>query len=169
MRIEIREASKDDMGRLIPLVCEFRNEHSTMLRGKSTFTINDAEEEVKRYMEAENTGYFVAVGSQSQLIGFRRWELHDEFYFTRELYVISSMRQQGIAKQLIRHFEIWGLGKGQDIACISCTPQNVAMIMLARSEGYQILNMIEMRKELTAKADKPRSQAEALGLKWNIL
>ena len=79
------------------------------------------------------------------------------------------MRRQGVAKELVRHIEQWVLGKGQDIACISCTPQNVAMMTLARSEGYDILNMIEMRKNLTDDAREPRSETEAVGLKWKVL
>jgi GNAT superfamily N-acetyltransferase len=78
------------------------------------------------------------------------------------------MRRKGVARILIRHFEEWVKEKGQDIACISCTPHNLAMIMLARSEGYEILNMIEMRKNLTEK-EKPRGEVEALGFKWKIL
>ena len=79
------------------------------------------------------------------------------------------MGRQGVAKELVRYFEQWVLSKGQDIACISCAPQNVAMMTLARSEGYEILNTIEMRKALTGDAREPRSETKAVGLKWKIL
>jgi len=169
MEIRIREASKKDIRTLTQLVFEFRNEHSRMLGGGSNFTINDAKEEVERYMKMRDTGYFVAADSENRLLGFRRWELHDGFYFTRELYIIPNGRGQGIARELIRHFEKWVLKKGQDIACISCIPHNAAMISLARSEGYEILNMIEMRKDLIEQNKKPWGEAEALGLKWKTL
>jgi len=170
MAVIIRETFKDDINDLAQLVLEFRKEHTQMLGGKCTLTLDEAVEEVKEHLDKEDSGYFVAVDSLSnQLIGFRRWELHEGFYFTRELYIIPDMRRQGIAKALIRHFEKWVLEKGQNIACISCVPHNVAMIMLARSEGYEILNMIEMRKDLTGKTKKPRSQTDALGLRWKLL
>ena len=170
MAIVIREALRDDMDNLARLLLAFTNEHSQMIGGKGSFTLDQAIEEVKENLHRQDSGYFIALDSSSnQLVGFRRWELHDGFYFTRELYVIPDMRRQGVAKELVRHFEQWVLGKAQDIACISCTPHNVAMMRLARSEGYEILNMIEMRKNLTDDAGEPRSETEAVGLKWKVL
>lgn len=43
------------------------------------------------------------------------------------------------------------------------------MIALARSEGYDILNMIEMRKDLTRDSRPHRDETDALGLKWKRL
>lgn len=166
----IREALRGDVDKLARLLLAFRTEHSQMIGGKGSFTLDQAREEVKENLHRQDSGYFIALDSSSnQLVGFRRWELHDGFYFTRELYVIPDMRRQGVAKELVRHFEQWVLGKAQDIACISCTPHNVAMMRLARSEGYRILNMIEMRKDLIDDAGEPRSETEAMGLKWKVL
>ena len=170
MPIMIREALRDDTDNLALLLLAFSNEHSQMIGGKGSFTPDQAREEVKRNLRRQDSGYFAALDSSSnQLVGFRRWELSDGFYFTRELYVIPDMRRQGVAKELVRHFEQWVLGKGQNIACISCTPQNIAMMTLARSEGYEILNMIEMRKALVDDAGEPRSETKAVGLKWKVL
>ena len=140
-----------------------------MLGGKGNFTPEDAVNEARKYLNRKDMGYFVAVDSSNRLVGFRRWELHDDFYFTRELYVVPDMRQKGVARELIRHFEKWVQKRGQDIACISCIPHNIAMITLACSEGYDILNMIEMRKNLTKDSSPPRSKIKALGLKWKKL
>ena len=169
MELEIREATEDDISELAKLVCEFWKEHTQLLGGEEEFTLEDCEKEARKYITMENAGYFLAIGSDGKIVGFRRWELHDDFYWTRELYVVPEMRRKGVARALIRHFENWLLEKGQKIACISCIPHNIAMIMLARSEGYEILNMIEMRKNLTGDVPKPRSEVEALGLKWKIL
>ena len=170
MRVIVREATREDLERLAPLVQGFWQEHSEMLGGPGEYcTPEEAREEVQKYLSREDTGYFVAVYSSGRFVGFRRWELHDDFYFTRELYVIPEVRRQGVARALIRHFEQWVLKKGQEIACISCTPHNVAMIQLARSEGYGILNTLELRKNLTERMRKPQGEVEALGLKWKIL
>jgi len=170
MAILIREATDNDRDDLARFVLDFRNEHSRMIGGEGSVTLDEAADEVQENLRRCDTGYFVALDSASQRpVGFRRWELHDEFHFTRELYVIPDMRGQGVARELIRHFEQWVREKGQDYACISCTPHNVAMVLLARSEGYQILNMIEMAKHLGDKPRTPRSDTEALGLKWKVL
>jgi hypothetical protein len=39
------------------------------------------------------------------------------------------------------------------------------MIELARSEGYDILNMVELRKDLLP-SDRKRTEVDALGRKW---
>jgi len=169
MGIRIREVTKEDIENFAQLVLNFKNEHSHMIGGEGIFMLDDAMEEVRRYLARDDTGYFVALDSSDKLIGFRRWELHDDFYFTRELYIIPDARRRGIAKALVRHFEKWVIEKGQDIASISCTPHNIAMIALVYSEGYDILNMIEMRKNLSSNLREPRSETEVLGMKWKIL
>ena len=170
MHVTIREATLEDVERLAPLVQGFWQEHNEMLGGPGEYcTLEEAREEAQKYLSREATGYFVAVDSSGRVVGFRRWELHDDFYFTRELYVVPEMRRKGVARALIRHFERWVLEKGQGIACIACTPHNVAMIRLARSEGYDILNTLELRKNLTDRMPKPQGEVEALGLKWKIL
>jgi len=169
MGVLIREATDNDRDDLTRLLLDFRNEHSRMIGGEGSVTLDEAADEVQENLGRQDTGYCVALDSASKrLFGFRRWELHDEFYFTRELYVIPDMRGQGVARELIRHFEQWVCEKGQDYACISCTPHNVAMMILARSEGYQILNMIEVAKHLGENPATPRSQTEAVGLKWKV-
>jgi GNAT superfamily N-acetyltransferase len=145
MRVRICEANLGDLDRLAPLVQGFWQEHNEMLGGAGDYyTLEEALEEVKKHLSREDSAYFVAIDSSGRFVGFRRWKLHDDFYFTRELYVIPEMRRKGVARALIRHFERWALKKGQEIARISCTPHNIAMIRLARAEGYDILNTIEL-------------------------
>jgi predicted N-acetyltransferase YhbS len=167
---EIREAHLDDAEELTQLVHRFNQEHSELLGGRGTHRQSDATAEVDNRLRRDDTGYFVAVDETSgRIVAFRRWELHEGFYFTGPLYVVQELRHYGIARELIRHGERWLLEKGQDMACISCVPHNRAMIDLARSEGYRILNTIELRKNLTAGAEKPRGETDALGLKWKVL
>ena len=163
----IREAQADDLEAIWPLVQAFRDEHGEMLGAGIRHTREQAIEEARSNLESDDAGYILAFDSEQRVVGFRRWELHDGFYFTRELYVVPDMRRKGIARQLIRFFEQWLLDKKQDIACISTVPANRRMIELARSEGYDILNMVELRKDLV-RSDRKRTEVDALGLKWTI-
>ena len=130
-------------------------------------TRDQATEEARTNLESDAAGYILAIDSGRRVVGFRRWENHEGFHFTRELYVVPEMRRKGIARQLIRFFEQWLLDKGQDIACISTVPANRRMIELARSEGYEVLNMLELRKDLVP-SDGKRTDVDALGWKWRI-
>ena len=171
MEIEIRSARKEDEEELARLVTQFKREHSEMIGGEGDFALDAAREEVAERMAGEDEGYFVAVDGDGpdHLLGYRRWKLEEEIYFSKELYVVPESRRSGVARALIGHFEDWLLDRDQEIACISCTPHNMAMIGLARSEGYNVLNTIEMRKNLTDSAREPRGRKEALGFTWKVL
>jgi GNAT superfamily N-acetyltransferase len=164
----IREATAADLTPLSRLYRAFRNEHSRMIGGPGELSQDAAREEVGGHLKRRDTGYWVAVAAEGELIGFRRWELGDGFYFTRELYVLPEARRRGVAGALIRHLERWLLEQGQDLACISLTPHNLGMIQLARAQGYDTLNTIELRKDLERREPEPRGEVEALGLRWRI-
>lgn len=169
MKVEIREATLQDIELLAQLVSQFWEEHSRKLGSERRIAPSKAQDEVQRFLSAQNSGYFIALDEHQQPLGFRRWEYHDEFYFTRELYVIPAARRHGVARALLHFFEQWVQERGQDIAVISCTPHNLPMMRLARSEGYTILNLIEMRKNLKDDARPPRGEVDALGFTWEIL
>jgi GNAT superfamily N-acetyltransferase len=165
----IRDAVAEDLPQLVALVGAFHDEHSRMIGGRSRRSPAAIRAEVERFLNFEDGGYMVAVSDTGDLLGFRRWALHDGFYFTRDIYVAQEARGHGVARALIRHFERWLVENGQTIACISCTPHNAAMIALARSEGYCTLNMIEMRKDLVEDRRRPGGEVQALGLPWEVV
>ena len=168
MEVEIREVTSREAEDVTDLIVRFREEHSRLLGGSKAVEREEVSNEVMATLKAEDKGYFVAV-IEGEVVGYRSWEFRDEFYFTQELFVMPDYRQEGIAKALIRRLEDWLEERGQNIACIKCVPQNVAMINLARSEGYKILNQIELRKHLADELPEPRSEENALGYRWDIL
>ncbi|MEF8725886.1 MAG: GNAT family N-acetyltransferase [Candidatus Bipolaricaulota bacterium] len=168
MEISIREAKLEDGEELAKLVVQFRDEHSRLLNGNCTAELQDVLQEVRSNLQKESSGYFVAEPSKNQLIGYRSWEYRDGYYFTKELFVRPDYRKEGVARELIRTMEEWLLEQGQHSACISCVPQNLVMIQLARSEGYKIFNRIEMRKNLSEKSPEPSDKLEALGYRWEV-
>ena len=174
MDTTIRPASRDDLRELAELVANFKREHSRMIGGSKEINPQNLVEEVEERLDKRKQGYFVATnpsteGATGNLLGFRRWKCEEDFYFSKALYVEPDARRSGVAKALIQHFEDWLLEKGQEVACISCTPHNIAMIKLARSEGYDILNTIELRKHLTDNPPEHRDEKRALGLNWKVL
>ena len=59
MAIMIREALRDDMDNLARLLLTFRNEHSQMIGGKGSFTLDQAREEVKENLPRQDSGYLL--------------------------------------------------------------------------------------------------------------
>lgn len=165
--IKIREATEGDREELLPLIRDFWNENRYSAGYEANRTLENAEEEFNKYMNKEEAGIFLAE-DDNRIVGFRSWEIQDGFYFSRELFVIPELRRKGVARKLIHHFEIWLQEKNQDKACVWVTPRNEAMIELARSEGYDVLNMIELCKPFEWSIEDPPGEAEALGRKWRI-
>lgn len=168
MKTTIREAKSGDLEELAGLVKKFQEEHSRLLGETSTVEYQEISKEVRSNFQEESRGYFLAQTSKEKLIGYRSWEHRDDYYFTKELFVHPDYRREGVARKLIRTMEEWFLKKGQHSACISCAPQNMAMIQLARSEGYKILNLIEIRKNLSEDTPETNEEREALGYSWEI-
>lgn len=168
MEVKIKEATENEAEQVTDLVVQFREEHSRLVGGEKSVEREEISDEIGSVLKNEDEGVFVAL-IDGKVVGYRSWELRDEFYFTKELFVAPDYRREGIAKALIRRMEEWLQEQGQDIACISCVPQNVAMLGLARSEGYEILNQVELRKNLTDQPPDPRSEGHALGYRWKIL
>lgn len=168
MKITVEEASTEDLEELTNLVVSFREEHSRLLGGNRTAERREISTEVRSNLRDDSRGYFLARSSKGELIGYRSWEYRDDYFFTKELFVHPGHRREGVARKLIRAMEEWLLERGQHSACISCVPQNLAMIQLARSEGYEILNQIEMRKNLSEETPDPGDEREALSYSWKI-
>jgi len=169
MRVKVRQAVGDELDSLAEMVIDFREEHSRLIGGDKIVDREEVLEEVRRRLSDKQTGYFVAVSPEEGIVGYRSWEHRDDFYFTKELFVKPDWRRRGVAKEIIEKMESWLVDKGQDMACISCVPQNIAMIELARSEGYKVLNRIELRKELAGDGTDARDRERALGYEWDIL
>lgn len=167
--IVVRSAIETDKEQIIVLVTEFWAEHRSLLNSNYKLDYDVTATEVQKKYANPNTGYIVAVKqTTNKIVGFRRWELHDGFYFSKEMYVKPAMRKKGIAKHMIKHFEQWLMDKGQDIACISLVPRNSKMLELARSEGYTILNTIELRKNLSTDLKKPNTKISFLKKDWEV-
>ncbi len=169
MDITIREATPEDLSGLTGLATEFSRQHSRMMGGNLDRPKSEIFPLVEDYLKNEHSGYVVACDERGRLFGYRKWEYRDEFYFTMEMYVVPDERRHGVAKEMIKFFEDWVLSRGQKIACVSIAPHNTTMLNLLRSEGYDILNTIELRKSLSDDVRKPESKAEVLGLEWKTL
>ena len=175
MEVQIREAVPADAEALAKLVSDFWTENNLMV-GVAQKPSGDGNRDDKRLeivsqeLQRDDTGYIVAVSPDGrELLGFRKWRLQEEFYFTKALYVVPEWRRKGIARRLVSYFEDWVREKGQSVAVISIVPHNDAMINLVRSEGYDILNTIEVRKNLVDSERESRGEVDALGVLWRIM
>jgi len=73
MAVLIREATHNDRGDLARLLLDFRNEHSRMIGGEGSVTLDEAADEVQANLSRCDTGYFVALDSASKrTVGFGR-------------------------------------------------------------------------------------------------
>lgn len=167
--IQIRPAVSTDTDELASLVRAFRIEHSRMIGGHQNPEPVEIRQQIEEDIAGGAKGYLLACFEEGKIAGYRLWESHDGYHQCHELFVLPEFRRQGIARKLIAHFEAMLKELDQAVATVSVVPHNIEMIELLFKSGYEILNMIEFRKNLSDDALKPRSEIEALGKKWKKL
>jgi len=92
-----------------------------------------------------------------------RYECHDGAYFGRELYVRPEQRRRGIGRLLLHEVERRVRAAGEKDLFVSIVPANRVALAFALRCGYDVLNTVELRKNLDDSLS-PRSEVECLGL-----
>jgi len=167
-----REYRKSDFNALSSLYRSFYNEMRER-QGWTWLKLDEkqAEETAKQSLE-NNSCIFVALDHQ-QLVGFVRVQLWDGAYFVREVFVEKPFRRRNVGSRLLRKCENLVQQKGETSLYLTVEPKHAVSIKYLIHNGYDTLNMLELRKDL-GKDDLPARQGEidVLGhklqlLKWN--
>jgi len=106
--------------------------------------------------------------SGGELLGFVRYECHDGAYFGRELYVRPEQRRRGIGRLLLHEVERRVRAAGEKDLFASIVPANRVALAFALRCGYDVLNTVELRKNLDDSLS-PRSEVECLGLHLKLI
>ena len=131
-----------------------------------------AEETTKQSLN-NNSVIFVA-RDHEKLIGFAKVQLWDGAYFVREVFVEKPFRRKSVGSKLLARCEHLAQRNGETSIYLTVEPKHSASIQYLICNGYDTLNMLELRKDL-AKENRPARQGkiDVLGhrlrlLKWNV-
>lgn len=154
----IRAAQIEDEEKISKLIAHFRVELKELKRIKTSPNIQEARKEFKEYIEAKFP-IFVAEDSNNELLGYIVCRVDGAVIWAESLFVSNSSRRKGIGSRLYQEAEKLAKDLGGDTVYNWVHPNNDKIIPFLMKRGYNVLNLIEIRKPL---------QGEVLDQKINI-
>ncbi|WP_035290453.1 GNAT family N-acetyltransferase [Clostridium sp. KNHs214] len=141
----IRRTEFSDEEKISKLIAQFRVELKELKGIKGTVNIEQAKEEFQEYMEA-NFPIFIAEDSTEELLGYLVCRIDNNVVWTESLFVSQSARRNGIASKLYKEAEKVANNLGSDTVFNWVHPNNHKIIKFLSKMGYDVLNLIEIRK-----------------------
>jgi GNAT superfamily N-acetyltransferase len=167
--MNVRKYQKDDFHALSRLYGDFFNEMREW-QGWEQLKLDEsgAEETASESLGGGST-VFLAEDS-GRLVGFARVQFWDGAYFVREVFVEKIARRKGVGSKLLASCEDLVQKIGEKSICLTVEPRHSVSIEFLVHNGYDTLNMLELRKDL-AKPDSPErhGNVEILGHKLRLL
>ncbi|OPJ62860.1 GNAT family N-acetyltransferase [Clostridium oryzae] len=142
----IRPAQIDDERKIAILIAEFRVELRKLKGIETTANENEAVEEFRGYL---NSRYktFIAQDDNEELIGYMVLKIEDIVVWVESLFVCSNARRNGIASKLYDKAEEIAESLGGDTLYNWVHPNNHRIIPFLAKRGYDVLNLVEVRKK----------------------
>ncbi|HOG01050.1 MAG: Acetyltransferase (GNAT) family protein [Firmicutes bacterium ADurb.Bin248] len=142
--IESRRADVEDLACAVPLVAKFRAELRRFNRIEAAEDSAAAREEFLEYLDKGYPVYLALDGETP--VGYLACRVDAPCVWVESLYVLPSYRRRGVASLLYDKAEALARSYGEDTLYNYVHPNNGAMIALLASRGYDVLNLIEIRK-----------------------
>lgn len=141
----IRLGKINDEEKISWLIAQFRVELKQFKGIISTPKIDQAREEFKEYIEAKYP-ILVAENDEKELLGYLVCRIDGGTVWAESLFVSDSARRNGIASKLYKEAEKNAIELGGDTVFNWVHPNNDKIITFLSKMGYDVLNLIEIRK-----------------------
>lgn len=141
----IRRALKTDEYKVSELIASFRVELKSYRGVKAKPNPEDAKDEFNEYL---NLGYpiFVAEDPGGRLTGYIVCKVSGNVVWVESLFVTENSRRKGHATMLYKEAEKLSTELGNETLYNWVHPNNTGMIQFLSRMGYDVLNLIEIRK-----------------------
>lgn len=145
MKIEKLTVEKIDM--TAPLVSEFRKTLRLFKGEVIEYAIEDAKEELLDFLD-KNYPIFIALEDE-KCVGYLVCRIDEPCVWVEHIFVREKYRRKHIASALFEKAEEVAAEYGQDTVYNYIHPNNDGIIAFLKSRGYNVLNLIEVRKPYT--------------------
>lgn len=143
--MSVIRAEKTDINNISPLIAKFRVELSSYKNIQSEENLEDAKEEFEDYIKADYPIYAYKEGSD--YLGYLVCRIDNSVVWVESLFVLKEHRRRGIATALFNTAEELSKSYGNDTLYNYVHPNNDDMITFLGRRGYDVLNLIEIRKK----------------------
>lgn len=139
----------------IPLTCEkiptlpeliydFRHELARLKKKKLNYSLEDATSESNEMLAKDYELYITY--QDEKAIAYALLRIFDATVWLEQIYVTKTERRSGIASELLDIANKRANDFGKETAFVNVHPNNDKMIKFLASNGYEVLNLLEIRK-----------------------
>jgi len=145
--MQIRPFQRSDQSALIDLIAAFRIDLATLRGERRDPDPMAAAAELQEYL-AKGRPVFVAERPPEEIVGYLVCRVDGETVWAESLFVAPAYRRQGTAGQLYAQAEQLAAERGSDTVYNWVHPNNDPIIAFLRKRGYDVLNLLELRRPL---------------------
>ena len=124
---------------------EFRKALAALRNYESDADLESAESEIGFYLSRRYPIF--AASLNGTFIGYAVCRIDDDVVWLESIFVKKEYRKQGIATMLLKKCEEVAAEHGNETLYIYINPNNEQVIGLLNRNGYNVLNLIEVRKK----------------------
>lgn len=151
----IRTIRPEDNEDMVQLIAQFRVTMSRFFGRAEPQNIVAAEAELAGY-DDPSYKVFVAEDEEKTIIGYLVCRIHEEKVCAESLFVLPEYRRQGIGTALYKKAETLVEELDLDTVYNQVHPNNDRMIGFLLKRGYNVLNIIEVRRSRSGEAHLQR-------------
>ncbi|MBR5341882.1 MAG: GNAT family N-acetyltransferase [Erysipelotrichaceae bacterium] len=136
--------NSDNVYGLVYLVIDFRKVLASFRNEKCEVDVDDALDELNYYLSKNYPIY--AISDNGKNIGYMVCRIDDDVVWLESIYVRPEYRRKGVGKMLFEKAEAIAKEYGNDTLYNYVHPNNDRMLNFLKDNGYDVLNLIEIRK-----------------------
>ena len=141
----IIQINKDNYYGLVYLVKDFRKVLAHLKGMKSESDEEDAIDELNYYLDNRYPIYVIS--ENGKFIGYCVCKIIEDCVWLESIYVIPEKRRKGVAGLLFDKAQEISKEYNNDTLYINVHPNNHEMLYFLKAHGYDVLNLIEVRKK----------------------
>ena len=137
--------NEDNIYGLVYLVKDFRKVLAKFKNLESEVDVDEALEELQYYIQKSYPIY--AISDNGKYIAYCVCKIEDDVVWLESIYVLPQERKKGVGKLLLDKAEEVAREYHNDTLYFYVHPNNHEMLNFLKSNGYDVLNLIEIRKK----------------------
>lgn len=153
--INIRTFKGKDKETIIELIANFRVELGNLKEIQIDPNLDNVREEIQDYISAKHP-IFIAEDEENEILGYMVCKVDGDVVWAESLYVLPDYRRMGIATLLYDKADALAEELGGDTVYNWVHPNNDKIIRFLDKRGYNVLNLIEIRKSWKGENNKQK-------------
>ena len=144
--IAVREYYPGDRKSVVELIAAFKVALSSLRGHDRRPDISHADNELQEYVDKKYPVFVATTTNQEYGVGYLVCRVDGNTVWAESLFVLPEFRRRGIAGMLYEAAEKCAKARGQETLYNWVHPNNHAIIAFLKQRGYDVLNLVEVRR-----------------------